>query len=84
MKKKIALFRYLDQDYITTGTEDLEACSDTYLRISEFVEIDFPPLTSGREQVINVLEQRREKAEQEHARRLAEIDRQKSELLDAH
>ena len=39
---KVAKFKHVDYGFVSVGTADLEQI-DGYVRISEYVDVDFPP-----------------------------------------
>lgn len=79
---KIAKFKSLGHGYETVHTKALDGC-DGYVRISEYVDVEFPPLADAEmiNNAIVALDRRREKIVDEFTDKLAEIDQQKSELL---
>lgn len=79
---KIAKFKSLDCGYETVHTNGLDG-SDSYVRISEYVDVEFPPLPNDEliQGAVVALDRKREQVSEEFTRKLADIDRQKSELL---
>lgn len=79
---KVAQFQSLDCGYKTVAGKELDG-SDHYVRISEYVDVEFPQL-SGDEHIqgaVATLDRRKAKVTEEFGRKLADIERQKSELL---
>lgn len=54
-----------------------------YVRVSEFVDVDFPPIPDLIDAQIESLETARTKAEQAYVEHLKEIDERRSALLAA-
>lgn len=82
MKQRIALFKHIEFGYETSCSEHMED-SDKYVRISEYVNVEFPEL-SGDDQIagqVRKLDELRDKEVAEHVQRLAAIDERKSRLL---
>jgi hypothetical protein len=82
MKMRIAAFRYIGMDVVTTGTEHLESYSDSYVRISEYVDVDFPPISAEDEvqRQTAALSKLREKVELDYTTKIAEIEKQQAQL----
>lgn len=79
---KIAKYKDVEFGIETVSSELLENCS-SYVRVSGFIEAEFPPLSSD-EQIqkhVAALDKTREQVVTEFTRKLADIDRRKSELL---
>lgn len=79
---KVALYKSLDFGFESVAGPELEN-SDTFVRVSEFTDITFPPLR-GNDQVqraVAVLDRMRAKTVTEYHDKLAEIERKRSELL---
>lgn len=79
---RIAKYKCLEFGYETFSDGGLDDAG-SYVRISEFVDVEFPPLTSD-EQIqkhVSALDRTRESVVEEFSRKLAAIDRKKSELL---
>jgi hypothetical protein len=81
---KIARFKRIGDSYSyeTVAGEELED-SDSFVRISEYVEITFQPMQND-EQIqahVKVLDKLRETTVIKFSKSLAEIDSQKAELL---
>jgi hypothetical protein len=63
--------------------DDDEVSLPGYVRVSDIVEIEFPPLSDDAvvAGAIRALDETRAELSREFARKLADIDRQKAELL---
>lgn len=80
---KIAQFKSLEHGFETVAGEELGGCSDSYVRMTEWAEVEFTPL-SGDEHIqgaVAALDRQRERVTDEFSQKLADIDRRKSELL---
>lgn len=79
---KVAEFQSIDCGYKTVATDSLDG-SEHYIRISEYVDVEFPQL-SGDEHIqgaVAALDRQRDRVVEELSRKLAEIDQRKKELL---
>lgn len=77
MKQKLAL--YVDPSDATHVAprpigEWAENHPDSYIRVSEFVEIDFPEKADAREKHVESLIEKRKELEEEMAEKLAKMD----------
>lgn len=79
---KIAKYKDVEFGFEVVGNEFLDNV-ESYVRISEFVDVEFPPISSDEliQKHVSVLDKAREKVVTEFTRKLADIDRRKSELL---
>ena len=78
---KVALFRNIKHDFVSVS--DLDLCrNDDYIRESEWVEVEFPPLSSEEmaAKKIGILESMKKDLQAKTQQRLNEIDRQIAEL----
>lgn len=77
---KIATFR-APSGTMTVGNESLEKYCDDYVRTSEYIEVEFPPIPDAeRTAQLARLEAAREKARRYYEHSLKEIDKQAQEL----
>ena len=77
---KVALFRNIKHDFVSVS--DLDIANDEYIRESEWVEVEFPPLSSEEmaAKKIGILESMKKDLQAKTQQRLNEIDRQIAEL----
>lgn len=79
---KIATFKNLESDFDTIGEEVFESING-YVRTSEYVDVEFPPLP--HEDVVtkqvNALEEAKKNIQAKAELQLTEIDRRIGELL---
>jgi len=79
---KIAKFKDTEYGYESVCVEEVERC-DGYIRISEYVDVEFPPL-KHKEVVlkeVEALEKQKTKVQAEAHNKTTEIDRRIGELL---
>lgn len=80
---KLALFKDMGYGHEIVFDETQEQYVSNSVRISDYVDVDFPPL-SGDEQIVGQvrkLDEMRSKEVAEHVRKLAAIDERKAKLL---
>lgn len=80
---KIAQFKSIEHGFETVAGEELGRRLDSYVRMSEWAEVNFKSL-SGDEHIqgaIAALDRQKEKVTEEFSRKLADIDRRESEML---
>lgn len=79
---KIAQYKNVAYDFECVSDDGLATCKD-YVRLSEWVDVDFPPIP--REETVKaelaILEEEANEIRAETQQRLNEIERRKQELL---
>ena len=79
---KVAIFKNLEHNFTCVNDDGLEGC-ESYVRLSEYVDVDFP-LLSNEDVVakqVDALEEAKKNIQAQTERKLTEIDRQIGELL---
>lgn len=79
----LAIYRNIKYDYtVVASTSDYQSDDDDYVRISKFVDVDFPEANHAevQERQIQALCARRDNVEADMQERLDAIDRQIEEL----
>lgn len=79
---KVARYKSVEHGYENVNDGSLEGCA-SYVRISEFVDVEFPPLDNDEQiqKEVAALDHVRQKTVEEFSRKLAEIDQRKRNLL---
>lgn len=75
---KIALYKNVKHDYETVHGDGLEGCVD-YVRLSEWVEVEFPRLRAD-ETVLEALDKNEQELREQFQRSLERINRQRQDL----
>lgn len=80
---KVALFKSMEYGIEMVSTQATEKYSNGYVRISEYVDVDFPPLQDEAvvRQQIEKLDEIADKITDDYRNKIAEIQDRKSKLL---
>lgn len=79
---KVAMFKRLGEwSYDTVAGDELEGCGD-FVRITEYVDVEFPPLESARvvEKQLEALDKAEQEVRSKFEGALCQIERQRQEL----
>lgn len=79
---KVAIFKHLEHDFTLVSDGLLDGCK-SYVRLSEYVDIDFPMITNEAvvTRQVEALEEAKKNIQAQTERKLTEIDRKIGELL---
>ena len=79
---KVAIFKHLEHDFTLVSDDLLDGCK-SYVRLSEYVDIDFPMITNEAvvTRQVEALEEAKKNIQAQTERKLTEIDRKIGELL---
>lgn len=83
MKQRLALFKSMEHGVEITGDRNTEKYSQNYVRISEYVDVEFPPLQDEHvvRQQVEKLDAIADRITDDYRNKIAEIQERKSKLL---
>ena len=77
MKQRLALYiepNAVDCENARALTEWAEMCPDSYVRVSEFIEVEFPEKPGYAEEQLRIVKQRRDELIAEHEQKIGKLD----------